>query len=161
MNEFSDGDRGGRRRRFALAAVVTGIILLAACGSGSSGSSARTYLYWADGASAIGRANLDGTGVSQRFITTGGTFPYMVTVSSDFLYWTSPLSGTIGRASLDGTDVNERFITGANSPVGVVVSSRYIYWSNNKPGPSGVPVSTAPASTNGSSLPPSPAGRMP
>ena len=113
--------------------AVNGIVLLAACGSGS-GSSAPTYIYWGDGASSIGRANISGTDVSQRFITTSGTFPYTVSVTSTYIYWTNPLNGIIGRATLNGTDINQQFITGASTPVGVTVSSQYIYWSNNKTG---------------------------
>ena len=126
MNEISRCDRWVRRR-FVLAAMVTGIILLAACGSGSS---ARIYLFWADGAGVIGRADLSGADANQSFISTGGTFPYMVTGNSGYLYWTNALSGTIGRAAINGTGVSERFITGASKPIGVTVSSRYIYWSN-------------------------------
>jgi virginiamycin B lyase len=102
---------------------VRGAAFVAACSSGS-GLSAPAYIYWGDGASAIGRADISGTDVSQRFITTSGTFPYMVAVSSRYVYWTNPLSGTIGRATLDGTGVNQRFITGASTPVGVAVSSQ-------------------------------------
>ncbi|HEX6524717.1 MAG TPA: hypothetical protein VF070_32635 [Streptosporangiaceae bacterium] len=130
MNEIPRGNRGGVIRRFVLVAMVTGIILLAACGSGSS---TRMYLFWADGASTIGRANLDGTGANQAFISTGGTFPYMLTVSSGYLYWTNPLSGTIGRAAINGTGVNQQFISVPNGPTGVAgldVTSRYIYWTN-------------------------------
>lgn len=120
------------RRRGIWAAGMAGLIALAACGSGGGGSAARTYLSWADGAtSTIGRADLNGAGVSQRFISTGGAVPYMVTVSSGFLYWTSPLSGAIGRASLDGTAVSQRFITGASEPTALAVGSRYIYWANS------------------------------
>lgn len=62
----------------------------------------------------IGRARLDGTGVSQRFIT-GASLPGMVLVYGGYLYWTNfvPLrngAGTIGRARLNGTDVNQRFV---------------------------------------------------
>jgi virginiamycin B lyase len=131
MDEISRGDRGAVRRRFVLVAVVTGIALLAACGSGPS---ARTYLFWADSASAIGRADLNGTGANQSFISTGGTLPYMVAASPGYLYWTNLLNGTIGRAAINGTGVSERFITGASRPVGVAVSSRYIYWSDNETG---------------------------
>src|ERR1700744_200488 len=127
MNELLRCVRAG----FALVIVVTGIVLLTGCGNGSP---AHDYLYWADGAGVIGRADLSGSGVDQSFISTGDTFPYTVTVSSGYLYWANSVSGTIGRAAIDGTGVTERFITGASKPVGVVVSSRYIYWSNNAAG---------------------------
>jgi hypothetical protein len=118
MNEISRGDRGGVRRRFVLAAMVTGIIVLAACGSGAS---ARTYLFWADGAGVIGRAAINGTGVSERFIT-GASRPVGVAVSSRYIYWTNPSTGTIGRANLDGSAADQRFITvQTGRPLGVTL----------------------------------------
>jgi hypothetical protein len=73
MNEASCGSRVRRRQALILVAAVAGIVLLAACGGGSSGSSgahASTYIYWANSnGSTIGRADLNGTGVNQRFIT--------------------------------------------------------------------------------------------
>jgi hypothetical protein len=76
MNETSRGDRWVRRR-FVLAAMMTGIILLAACGSGLS---ARIHLFSADGAGVIGRADLDGTAVDQRFIRVQTGRPLGVTL---------------------------------------------------------------------------------
>ena len=81
-NEPSRGN-GGRRQALILAANVAGIGLPAACDSGSSSSSgahAGAYIYWADSTSTIGRANLNGTGVNQRFISqlrvvAAGSFP--------------------------------------------------------------------------------------
>jgi hypothetical protein len=118
MNEMSRGDRGGVRRRFVSAAMVTWVILLAACGSGSS---ARMYLFWADGASVIGRADLNGTGASERFIT-GAIGPTDLAVGSGYIYWTNPSTGTIGRADLDGTAADQRFITvQTGRPLGVTL----------------------------------------
>jgi hypothetical protein len=67
-----------------LAANVAGIGLPAACDGGSSSSSgthAGAYIYRADSTSTIGRANLNGTGVNQRFISqlrvvAAGVFPH-------------------------------------------------------------------------------------
>ncbi|HME68358.1 MAG TPA: hypothetical protein VKM54_00615, partial [Myxococcota bacterium] len=84
-----------------------------------------TYIYWTDvNTNSIGRANLDGTRVSQSFIT-GTNGPNGVTVDGTYIYWTNNGNGsgnTIGRANLDGTDVNESFITGASGPDFLAVS---------------------------------------
>jgi virginiamycin B lyase len=90
------------------------------------------HVYWANGSvgsggpsrplSTIGRANLDGTGVTHRFIR-GATYPFGVAVDANHVYWADFLTGTIGRANLDGTGVNRSFITGATNPVGVAVDA--------------------------------------
>jgi centrosomal CEP192-like protein/low-density lipoprotein receptor class B len=90
------------------------------------------HIYWSNASAAngsIGRANLDGTGVNQSFIT-GTNHPVAVAVDSGHIYWTNSFSGTIGRANLDGTGVNQSFITGANNPTGLAVDSGHIYWAN-------------------------------
>src|ERR1039457_3756715 len=106
MNEASCGSRVRRRQALILVAAVAGIVLLAACGGGSSGSSgahASTYIYWANSnGSMIGRADLNGTGVNQRFIT--GIGPRVVAVTSHYIYSPSG-SSTIGRANLKGAAV--------------------------------------------------------
>ena len=66
----------------------------------------------------IGRANVDGTAVNQRFIRTA-SIPCGVAVYQRHIYWgewtgrfADDPSTTIGRANLDGSAVNEQFITG-------------------------------------------------
>ena len=87
-------------------------------------------MYWANARSdAIGRANLDGTGVDQSFIT-GASGPNGVAVNDSHVYWANDIAGTIGRANLDGTGVNQSFITGLGFPLGVAVSGQYIYWAD-------------------------------
>src|ERR1019366_7071675 len=99
MKEASCGSRVRRRQALILVAAVAGIVLLAACGGGSSGSSgahASTYIYWGDsGSSTIGRADLNGAGVNQRFIT-GADMPDALTVDSRYVYWANWGNGTIG-----------------------------------------------------------------
>jgi hypothetical protein len=63
----------------------------------------------------IGRANLDGTGVNQNFITADGNVTGIATDGSD-IYWGNEGTNAIGRANLDGTGVNHAFIMGASSP---------------------------------------------
>jgi hypothetical protein len=83
---------------------------------------------------AIGRANLDGTGIDQSFIETGGPVggaePSGVAVDGGHVYWAnysgySKRWNFIGRANLDGTGANRHFITGAvvASPGGVAVDA--------------------------------------
>src|SRR5262249_58467487 len=100
----------------------------------------------------IGRANLDGTGASQSFITNppGNRFtPSGVAVDAGHVYWTNSPAGTIGRAKLDGTAVNQNFITGASVPLGVAVGSAHVYWAKSAL----VPPTRAPISTVGPAHP--------
>ena len=76
---------------------------------------AQGHVYWAWGTSinpfdpapsGVGRANLDGTGVDQNFITFHGN-PIAIAVDDAHVYWlnTDIRASTIGRANLDGTGV--------------------------------------------------------
>jgi hypothetical protein len=93
------------------------------------------FVYWVDvDAGTIGRANLDGTGVDQRFIAVVEP-PFAVAVDAAHVYWTNYAAGTIGagtigRANLDGTGVDRSFITGAHGPSGVAVDAAHVYWAN-------------------------------
>ena len=94
------------------------------------GHSPDLRLYWTNQKTGtIGRANLDGTGVNQNFIT-GAPGPNDVVVDSVYIYWTnyewpsSLTSGTtIGRVNLDGTQPNENFIAGAAAPAGLAIQT--------------------------------------
>jgi hypothetical protein len=90
-----------------------------------------SHLYWASSDGTIGRANLDGTGVNNTFIT-GASRPCGVAVDGAHIYWASDAAaGTIGRAKLDGTGVNQSFITGATFACGVAVDAGHVYWAND------------------------------
>lgn len=54
-----------------------------------------------------------GTGVNQQFISVpnGPTGVAGLDVTSGYIYWTNPSTGTIGRADVDGTAADQRFIT--------------------------------------------------
>src|SRR5262245_28334763 len=95
------------------------------------------YIYWinfVEGATpvAIGRANLDGTGVDKRFIPGRPANGCGIAVAGGHIYWTNggfvKSRYAIGRANLDGTGVNHRFIRTAGSPCGVAAHRGHIYW---------------------------------
>jgi hypothetical protein len=71
-------------------------------------SRAEAYIYWANRADGtIGRANPDGTGADQRFISGGDLgLTHSVAVDDDHVYWANSHGSTIGRANLDGTGVS-------------------------------------------------------
>jgi hypothetical protein len=97
---------------------------------------------------AIGRANLDGTGVDRSFIITGslpglgeviGVDGTDLALDAEHLYWTGRVFSpaccgtTLGRANLDGSGVDQGFIDGPccfYSPAwsGVAVDDAHIYW---------------------------------
>jgi hypothetical protein len=95
------------------------------------------YIYWswidASGASHIGRANLDGSGVDENFISfapntysTGG-----LAVDSNYIYWAEPenLQAFIGRANLDGSNPGFVFAGGPDTFTSdVAVGDQYFYW---------------------------------
>jgi virginiamycin B lyase len=118
-------------------------------------SGASAFVYWANfNTNAIGRANLDGSGVDQDFIVTA-TSVEGVTVDSSYVYWSNfgfAASGSIGRANLDGSGVNQRFISGANYPSGVAVDSGHIYWANNGNSLIGQPGTIGRANLDGSGV---------
>ena len=84
----------------------------------------------------IGRANLDGTGVDNDFITgiSGPVAPVAIAVDGAHIYWTATGRDRIGRANLDGTGVDQSFITGASGPLEVAVDAAHLYWTNNATG---------------------------
>jgi virginiamycin B lyase len=131
----------GRRIALVFAALAVAILALAA--------RADAFIYWTNvvgGPSqqgAIGRANLDGTGVNQNFI--GASDPQGVTVDGARVYWTDLFtpggglgSGTIGQANLNGTGANQSFIgtgfpptfPGAVGPEGMAVDGAHVYWAD-------------------------------
>jgi hypothetical protein len=91
---------------------------------------------------AIVRANVDGTGVDDQFITDLAiprsfqtADPCGIAVAGKSIYWRNGAESgkplPIGRANLDGTGVNKRFITGVpNGTCGIAVAGGHIYWTN-------------------------------
>ncbi len=125
-----------------------------------------SFVYWASGFSCnnqtdppsncgggtIGRANLDGSGVNQSFVTANqlagpgcGTSPETrcgptsVAVSTlpdgtAALYWDNPQVGAIGRETISGDpgNVNQSLVSGITQlhQVGVAVDRQHLYWSD-------------------------------
>lgn len=70
------------------------------------------YIYWSSYAEhAIGRADLDGTGVTQRCIDTQTrpleTIAEGLAADEEHVYWTTYPADTIAKANLDGPDSDE------------------------------------------------------
>ena len=90
------------------------------------------HIYWVDG-SAIARANLDGSGVDESFISLPGSFISAIAVDSGHVYWVTS-TDVIGRANLDGSWVDPSFLSikpasGPDAPTGLVVHGQFVYWS--------------------------------
>jgi hypothetical protein len=84
------------------------------------------HIYWADfDGQQIGRANLDGSGLKDDFISLTGS-PCGIAVTDTHIYWGDFGSNTIGRANLDGSNVQPSFITGAGGPCGVAVDDKVL-----------------------------------
>ena len=101
------------------------------------------HIYWTNpGAYTIGRANLDGSGINNSFIslTSAELQPAAIAISGSDLYWSdTPILGvgnTIGHAQLDGngalvpSSVNSSFITGVSTDATLTVSGGYLYFDN-------------------------------
>jgi len=117
------------------------LVLLASVALGLP-SAAGAFIYWASQDSdAIGRANLDGSGVEPNFINpvpvaTGGPYkPSGVAVDSDHVYWAAEHfdagleeEGVVGRAGLESSSIEPAFIAGAAHPSGVAADGEHLYW---------------------------------
>ena len=106
---------------------------------------AQPQLYWQDG-DGIGRANVDGTGITRQLIPVGGEAICGGTVAADhnYVYWTIPGPaaladrrpgnnwGEIARARRDGTAVDQSFITTTSPyvPQCVAVDGAHVYWTS-------------------------------
>ncbi len=121
--------------------VQTSFILLPNANSPPEGvATDESHVYWTTG-SAIGRANLDGSGVEGELIANlsvprGGNIAAKpaqgIAVEGEYIYWAG--GGAIGRARLDGSEVNPEFITGLNqsNPAYIAADSEHLYWSTGE-----------------------------
>jgi hypothetical protein len=125
------------RGTFALAALRAAVAFAAmALLLALAAPRAEAFIYWANTQSqTIGRANNDGSGVNDSFISTGAA-PTAVAVNSTHIYWVNLKSESIGRAEIDGNEVDNNFITGVKEPDGIAVNGSSIFWSTI-PGPIG------------------------
>ena len=86
------------RRSLAKALIVAGLLVMWVTPSKAS------WIFWSNPVlNEIGRANLDGTGVNNAFIT-GATNPDGLAVDGTYIYWANSSNG-IGRANLVGLAV--------------------------------------------------------
>ena len=126
--------RGGTRRSNGVRVTMIGAVLaLLFSFSLALSPVAEAHIYWSTGSS-IGRANLDGTGVDENFIT-GTCESFGLAVDSSYLYWTNAECHSIGRANADGTGADQNFITGLDlagghpaKPEGLAVDAAYLYF---------------------------------
>ena len=90
---------------------------------------AEAFVYWTNSDSgSIGRANNDGSGANQFFIT-GCTHPLGMAIDGQHIYWSNEAKHAIGRANLDGTGVDQEFVTGVPDWIyGIAVTDDYIFW---------------------------------
>jgi Ca2+-binding RTX toxin-like protein len=96
---------------------------------------ADAFVYWTNfRTGTIGRANLDGTGANQSFIT-GADTPAGVAVDRDYIYWTNQdesVGWPIGIARLAGTSVFPNSVLDAHAVGdGVAVDLNFIYWTSS------------------------------
>ncbi|HEY3775797.1 MAG TPA: hypothetical protein VGL69_22535 [Solirubrobacteraceae bacterium] len=101
----------------------------------------------------IGRANLNGSHVHQRFISIGERrCPQGLAAAGGHIFWTELGQGIIGRASLDGRGVNPHWlhIHSRQGPFQVAVGGDHVYWTWG--GENGSPSYTGRADVNRSHL---------
>lgn len=119
-----------RRRVPAAVLFIVAIALPALFQIALAAPRAKALIYWADTQQQrIGRANNDGSGANNNFISTGA-LPFAVAVDASHIYWANQESDSIGRANIDGTGVNNSFITGIIEPSGIAVNETSIFWSS-------------------------------
>ena len=81
-------------RKIAITVVVAAAALILTPAAGA-------YVYWTNNNGTIGRAELDGTGADQAFIT-GPTTPFGVVVDAKHVYWTDDTENAIGATPVEG-----------------------------------------------------------
>jgi hypothetical protein len=118
------------RSRLPLLVVALAIVCLASL---ALAARAQAFVYWSNYEnSSIGRADNDGSGVDQTFIS-GTRGPSGIVVDGQHIYWTEWSSGTIARANLDGSGVNLSFIANAGRAVALAIDKDSIYWITYSP----------------------------
>ncbi|MEV4418455.1 hypothetical protein AB0L40_00595 [Patulibacter sp. NPDC049589] len=86
------------------------------------------HLYWTS-ATAVGRANLDGSSPEPAFITGADQNPGEIRATPTHLYWQN--GRTVARANLDGTSVQQQFAATGSSPRGpLALDAGHLYWTD-------------------------------
>ena len=97
--------------------VENSLILAGLLATWAAPSAQADGIYWTNIISnTIGRANLDGTGVNESFVSGATGLPYGIAVDGTYIYWSGISSNAIGRTNLDGTGANPSFISGGPIP---------------------------------------------
>ena len=87
-----------------------------------------THIYWANHLNGtIGRANIDGTEVNQRFVV-GRPGMCGLAVVGDYIYWANDDENTIGRVKLDGTGASQTLVTSTGGACGLASDGTYLFW---------------------------------
>ncbi len=122
------------RRGLRYVQVTLGVSVAMAIGA----TSAQAYIYWAiggadgSGGTTIGRADLDGSGVSHSF-AGGASNPAALTIDGNYIYWANDGTFSIGRMKLNGTDPQPNWIPNlSGSAAGIAVDGSYIYWTDGE-----------------------------
>jgi PASTA domain len=104
---------------------------------------AHAYVYWtnigpgiSNNGTTLGRADLDGSGVTHSLVTSAAAPDGMVVYASR-LYWANTKSNSIGRANLNGSNTNPAFIPNATSgnsviPTQLATDGTYLYWTDGE-----------------------------
>jgi hypothetical protein len=97
-----------------------------------------SHIYWAQQGGSIGRANLDGTGLNNAFLTTSFTQLVGLAADGSNLWIGDQGSSQILRVGLDAsgntTGTLTAIVSGTNRPFGMSTDGTYIYWSNQGSG---------------------------
>lgn len=99
-----------------------------------------SFIFWAnsgatEGTRKIGRANLNGTGAIQTFITAGGNSgAFGLAVSEPYVFWTNPALSSVGRATTAGAEIKPQLVSTGPEPRGIAAGATGIYWVNGGAG---------------------------
>lgn len=89
-------------------------------------------IYWVDRINdTLGRANLDGSGLSTAFCS-GLTTPddLVLDIANRKMYWTEPTANRIRWSSMDNCNPQTVSISGGvNNPIGIALANNKLYWS--------------------------------
>jgi Bacterial Ig-like domain (group 3)/PASTA domain/Domain of unknown function (DUF5050) len=104
----------------------------------TAAASAQAYIYWAiagpdgSGGTTLGRADLDGTGVTHSF-AGGASNPAAIAIDGNYIYWANDGTFSIGRVKLNGSDPQPKWIPNLpQSAAGIAVDGSYIYWTDGE-----------------------------